>query len=108
MAANAASLHSALASLFSSDPEAQHRANAWVNAFAATHAAWEAGLTLLDAPDVPEAARFFAANMLLGKARGDFHRLPPDQRTLLVQAVRCTGQSRGEGVGGGGGGGGQG
>lgn len=81
------SFHQALHALFGSDPNAQHEANTWLTSFATTPEAWGGCLSLLE-PSTPAQAAFFAANMLLSKARSEWGGLEQTMRDQLQAAVR--------------------
>lgn len=76
----------AVSALFGADPQAQQEANVWLQSFAATPAAWDAGLAMLE-PGLPSNLLFFAANLLLNKTRTDWAKLPQEHRVQLTTAV---------------------
>ena len=73
--------------LYGHDTAQQGPASAWLNNFSNSAEAWSIAVTLLD--DSSLEAQFFAANMLLSKCRRDWTRLTPEQRSQLVNAIRC-------------------
>lgn len=85
---DAASLRAAVCALYGSAGEELARANAWLNAFAQTPAAWEACLQLLDPSERPEVT-FFCANLLLSKVRSEWHKLSPEQAATMGSVIRC-------------------
>lgn len=84
---DAASLRTAVCSLYGSAGEDLARANAWLNSFSQTPAAWEACLQLLDPSERPEVT-FFCANLLLSKVRSGWHKLSPDQAATMGTVIR--------------------
>lgn len=88
MGDHAPALAAVVDALYGGSGPDQAQANSWLNAFSNQPAAWDAGLALLD-PARPEQTRFFCANMLLTKARKEWHRLPGDRQAQLGAAIRC-------------------
>lgn len=78
-------LRAAINALYSNQDLAQ--ANAWLNAFSQTPAAWEACLQLLDPAERPEVT-FFCANLLLSKVRSEWHKLSPEQASSMGSVIR--------------------
>lgn len=87
---DAASLRQAICSLYGSCSAGQDqaRANAWLNSFSQTPAAWEACLQLLEPSERPEVT-FFCANLLLSKVRAEWHKLSPEQAASMGTVIRC-------------------
>lgn len=85
--ADASSLRAAIQALYGAAGADQAQANAWLNAFSATPAAWEACLQLLDPAERPEVC-FFCANLLLTKVRTEWHKLSPDQASTMSIVIR--------------------
>ena len=81
----------AIHTLYGQDTAQQSAASAWLNSFSNSADAWPLALTLLDETSLE--ARFFAANMILSKARRDWSRLTPEQQSQLVAAIRYVQQS---------------
>jgi hypothetical protein len=96
----AGSLRAAVCALYGSAGEQLSSANAWLNAFSQTPAAWEACLQLLDPAERPEVT-FFCANLLLSKVRSEWHKLSPEQASSMGAVIRygtyCT-RGHGEGM----------
>lgn len=86
----ASQLRQAICSLYGSCSAGQDlaRANAWLNSFSQTPAAWEACLQLLDPSERPEVT-FFCANLLLSKVRAEWHKLSPEQAASMGTVIRC-------------------
>lgn len=76
----------AITALYGGAPGAQQQANTWLDSFSKQPAAWEACLALLEARQSPEIC-FFAANMLLTKVRGEWHKLEEGQRSQMASAI---------------------
>ena len=76
----------AIRALYGQETAQQTAASSWLNSFSTSVEAWPVALALLDEQSLE--ASFFAANMLLSKARRDWHRLTPDQHSQLVAVVR--------------------
>ena len=76
----------AVQALFGQDPAGQQEANVWLQGFASSPAAWEAGLGMLE-PGLPSNLLFFAANLLLNKSRTDWAKLPAEHKAQLTSAV---------------------
>ena len=76
----------AIHTLYGQDTAQQSAASAWLNSFSNSAEAWPLALTLLDETSLE--ARFFAANMILSKARRDWSRLTPEQQSQLIAAIR--------------------
>ena len=77
----------AIATLFT-DPNPQNKAaaDAWLSSFCQSDAAWSISMQLMEnAP--PGEVRFFAANMLLTKARTSIASLPPEARASLDRSL---------------------
>jgi hypothetical protein len=84
----AAQLHQAILALYGPHPEAVQQANAWLNSFSKEAAAWEACLAMLDPQQVAEVC-FFAANMLLTKARAEWLKLDEAQQRHIAAVIGC-------------------
>ncbi len=76
----------AIRALYGQDAAQQTVASTWLNSFSISAEAWPVALALLDEQSLE--ASFFAANMLLSKARRDWHRLTPEQHSQLIILVR--------------------
>ena len=76
----------AIRALYGQDTAQQTAASLWLNSFSTSAEAWPVALALLDEQSLE--ASFFAANMLLSKARRDWHRLNPEQHSQLIVLVR--------------------
>ena len=76
----------AIRALYGQDTAQQTAASSWLNSFSTSAEAWPVALALLDEQSLE--ASFFAANMLLSKARRDWHRLTPEQHSQLILLVR--------------------
>ncbi|RLN69139.1 hypothetical protein BBP00_00000588 [Phytophthora kernoviae] len=70
--------------------ERQREANEFLNAFAASEAAWAVALQLLqdETLNLPPEALFFAANILHTKVRKEWVRLSTDQRTTMTASLQ--------------------
>jgi hypothetical protein len=82
-----AELAAAISALYRGHGEAQSQANAWLNSFQLQPGAWDACVELVQPGSEPEVA-FFCANMLLTKARKEWHTLPSDQQSRLASTIR--------------------
>lgn len=80
------SLQHAIRLLYSGDQVEQQQANAWLNEYAGTQAAWDASLELIIPYSPPEVA-FFACNMLLSKIRTEWGRLQVSERATLQDLI---------------------
>jgi hypothetical protein len=78
----------ALQALFGSDAAAQQNANAWLQSFSTSSAAWEAAFAALE-PSQPEAIAFFCANLLLNKLRNEWHKLDAQQKEQVLGILGC-------------------
>ena len=78
----------AVQALYSSQPDQQAHANAWLTSFQRSHEAWQVALHLL-APQQPQEVQFFAATLLVRKVRADWSKLEASTRQGLGQAIRC-------------------
>jgi hypothetical protein len=86
-AGDAGSLKAAVCALYGPAGEDLARANAWLNAFSQTPAAWEACVQLLDPTERPEVS-FFCSNLLLSKVRSEWHKLTPEQASSMGSVIR--------------------
>ncbi len=68
-------------------PAVQQQATLWLNSFAVASEAWDACLAIIQPASAPD-VQFFAANMLLSKARNEWGKLQEPRRSQLVAAVR--------------------
>jgi hypothetical protein len=81
-------LAQAISALYGGHGDAQQQANQWLNSFSHQPQAWEACLELLD-PGRDAEVCFFCANMLLTKARKDWHKVPAEQQARMAALIRC-------------------
>lgn len=86
-----ADLVHALNALYGTDPALQQQANAWLEQYSSTAAAWDGALSLIS-PAVPLEAQFFGCNMLLTKIRRDWGSLAPHESQHILQRIEyaCT------------------
>lgn len=68
--------------------EHSKEASIWLNSFAETPEAWEISVSLLD-PSRSAFVQFFAANLLLSKARREWSQLSQQDRSSISSALRC-------------------
>ncbi len=87
-APDATSLRAAVEALYGAPGPDQERANAWLNAFSRRSEAWDACLELLSPAERADVS-FFAAAMLLAKARAEWHKLSESQKERLGGSIRC-------------------
>ncbi|GBF98210.1 hypothetical protein Rsub_10710 [Raphidocelis subcapitata] len=84
---HARQLASAISALYGGvGGETQQQANAWLNSFSQQPQAWEACLELLD-PALDAEVAFFCANMLLTKARKEWHKVARDQQLRMAAII---------------------
>lgn len=77
----------ALQALYGTDSGQQAAANQWLQAYAASPAAWEGSAALLSQQAYPAELQFFGANMLLTKVRRDWGQLSEDQQSFVKAVV---------------------
>ena len=82
-----ATLRQAVQSLYSWDPAQQAQANSWLNEFQATEGAWKAAGAVFQESE-PHEVQFFAASLLLRKARTEWGQTDLAARVELRQMFR--------------------
>jgi hypothetical protein len=85
---DSATFLAALQALFGRDAAAQQQANAWLQSFSTTPAAWEAAFATLE-PSQPDDIAFFCANLLLTKLRNEWHKLDAQQKEQVIGILGC-------------------
>ncbi len=83
-----AQVRAAIGALYGADVARQKEANEFLVQHASTDAAWSTSLALVaDDPSNPPDVQYFGANMMYGKVKGDWGKLPEPHRGPFVQAV---------------------
>ena len=81
-------VRAAIGALYGADAARQKEANEFLVQHASTDAAWSTSLALVaDDPANPPDVQYFGANMMYGKVKGDWGKLPEAHRGPFVQAV---------------------
>ena len=79
-------LKQAILALYGADDKARVEANAWLMAFAASPAAWEAARGLL--ADPAEQVQYFGANLIFMKVRAEWHSMPDENKHAIYTVVK--------------------
>lgn len=83
-----AQVRAAIGALYGADVARQKEANEFLVQHVSTDAAWSTSLALVaDDPSNPPDVQYFGANMMYGKVKGDWGKLPEPHRGPFVQAV---------------------
>ena len=92
-----AQVRAAIGALYGADVARQKEANEFLVQHASTDAAWSTSLALVaDDPSNPPDVQYFGANMMYGKVKGDWGKLPEPHRGPFVHHSNIEGRSRAE------------
>ena len=81
-------VRAAIGALYGADAARQKEANEFLVQHASTDAAWSTSLALVaDDPANPPDVQYFGANMMYGKVKGDWGKLPEAHRNFLVDLI---------------------
>lgn len=73
--------------LYGGSTEQQSAASAWLNSFLTSPSAWQISIELINDCNAVE-VQFFAANLILNKARREWLRLSAEERDHLLGIIR--------------------